>query len=298
MRGDSLVIVSRHGERFPFEKAPGTFRIVCFGGSTTENAHTFLESGITYPKRMGEHLHEKTGRAIEVINVANSAYATPHSLIHLELDVLSWSPDVVVLSHNINDLLASYWPGFRPDYANKYGDEFYNVPDLASRFTTTNALFQHSELYWYVKNWWTARGREDPHLIRRASYPDTPDSLARAVFERNLRSFATLARANGVAVVFGTQPLEPSDAFFVRHLGAKPYNARIRYPDTATFARHHAAFNDILARVAVELDVTLVDAAAALDGDRRYFIDLVHYTREGVDRLAEVYADALAPLIR
>ena len=62
-----------------------------------------------------------------VISVASSAYATPHSLTLLSLDVLSWDTDLVILSHNINDLQAAYMPGFKPDYSHKYQ---LHVPSL------------------------------------------------------------------------------------------------------------------------------------------------------------------------
>ena len=146
-------ISSRHGELFSIEKPDAAIRIVAFGGSTTANAKAVQRNEIHYPLLLQSELRRRLGREnIEVINVGNEGYATPHSLILLSLDVLSWDPDLVILSHNGNDLTAAYWPGFTYDYSNKYSDPFYSGESLRERFTLANLLFQHSRLYWFVKS--------------------------------------------------------------------------------------------------------------------------------------------------
>jgi len=140
------VISSRWQEHYPLAKPDGTFRIVAFGGSTTENR---IE-GMHYPLRLQQMLRERLGRDdIEVINVGNQAYATPHTLNLLLLHVVHWDPDLVILSHNVNDLTAAYFPGFRSDYSNKYSNDFF-LPDHENRYTTAHVLFQNSQLYWFL----------------------------------------------------------------------------------------------------------------------------------------------------
>ena len=111
MKRDGITyIASRHKELYPLEKPSGTFRIVVFGGSTTANLQAVNADSPHYPLLLQTKLRHALARDdIEVINVGNPSYATPHSLILLTLDVLSWQPDLVILSHNINDLTALYW---------------------------------------------------------------------------------------------------------------------------------------------------------------------------------------------
>ena len=53
-------------------KPDGVFRIVCFGGSTSENKYAHHLEGIHYPGLLQEHLRERTGRdSIEVINLGS-----------------------------------------------------------------------------------------------------------------------------------------------------------------------------------------------------------------------------------
>jgi len=287
------VISSRWQEHYPLEKPPGTFRIVAFGGSTTENRVEEMH----YPLRLQQMLRERLGRDdIEVINVGNQAYATPHALILLLHHVVHWDPDLVILSQNINDLTAAYFPGFRPDYSNQFANEFF-LPDHENRYTAPNVLFQNSQLYWFVvgrlANFETRMRPNKPYL--RQSYGMEPPEEARAVFEHNVRSFVRYAQSHGIPVVIGSQPFTPGLPFFDIHWGFKPdsYKAAVRFPEHEELVAHHAAYNGSLERLADELDAVFIDNDAALGGREEYFTDSVHYTRAGIERLAENYADAL-----
>ena len=286
-------ISSRHGEMYPLEKPDGTFRIVVFGGSTSENNHSFKEAETHYPLVLQSKLREALGtEAIEVISVANSGYATPHSLILFELDVLHWEPDMIIVSHNINDLFSSYWPNFTFDYSNKYSNPYYSMPDYQSLYTASNVLFQKSQLYWLIRNRYKQLTHQNA-AIQRRSYGMEPLPLAVEVFKRNFRSFAAIAKENGVKVLLGNQPLQPTKKFFMEHMDHKPYNSLIFYPFHEEFVRHHQAFNETIEQSAKELGVLFVDNDSKLQGKEEYFIDFVHYTPEGVNVLADSYADFL-----
>jgi hypothetical protein len=289
--GGVRVISSRWGEIYPYHKAPGTFRIVCFGGSTTEDRI----DGLHYPLVLQTLLRKRLNRSdIEVINVANSSYATPHALILLILDVISWQPDLVIISHNVNDLLAMYFPGFRPDYWNKFSNPLFTTPDYSSRYSWSNVVFQHSRLYWFIKHRIESlQLRVAPPYppIRRRSYGPDPLPEAAAVFARNLRTFVIVADAWHIKTIIGSQPLEPSEEFFIRHMRFKPYNDVVVYPLHDEFVKHHHAFNRIAAEVAASTGAGFVDNDAVFGGDRKYFIDFVHYTKAGILKVAEDYAD-------
>ena len=278
-------ISSRHGELYPIEKQLGTFRIVVFGGSTTENSSAFQKARIHYPAVLQESLRKSLRREVEVINVANSAYAIPHSIILLSLDVISWNPDLVILSHNTNDLTASYWPGFTFDYSNKYSHDYYSVPDF-SAYTVTNMIFRHSQLYWVVK----ARLVRAPGTLARRPYGSDPPGAALDVFKRNLRTFIGIARQNQIAVLLGTQPLMTDEAYFTASMAGKPYNDVVTYPLHAEFVAHHNIFNDAILSVADQEGTYRLDNRGALIESSADFIDFVHYTPEGVRKLAAHYA--------
>jgi len=283
-------IASRYGELYPFKKPIGTFRIVCIGGSTTEDLPTYGHYRRHYPRMLQGMLRQRLGRdSIEVINVGFSAYATPHFLILLELDVLSWKPDLIILSENLNDLLAAYFPDFKPDYSHKFGFPPY-VPANTAWREVELGLFRHLQAYWLVKRQFESGTAPS---LRRRSYGDAPPPEAAEVFERNLRSFVTLAHSNGVDVLLASQPLQPSEEYFLRHMSRKPYNNRIAYPLQDEFVKHHHYYNEIIRQVATDQGTWFLDNDASFAGDERYFIDLVHYTLAGSTKLAENYKDFL-----
>lgn len=289
------MIRGRHADRFPdevyrFEKPAGTFRIVCLGGSTTENKpnrHTH------YPRELQKRLRERLGRdSIEVINIGNSAYATPHSLIHLELDVLSWDPDLLILSHNINDLIMNYFPDFKPDYSHGYSDPFFATPDYTRHFTVISVLLQHFQLYWLTLQALDKLDLKGRRTMHRAAWGDKP-LPGLEVFRRNLHSFVTLAGANGIPVLLASQPLDPRQEMFDRQHRHKPYNYRIVYPLHEEYIEQHRTYNRTIEEVARRTGCVFLDNDAVLGGNPDYFVDHAHYTLEGVRRLADSFADFL-----
>jgi lysophospholipase L1-like esterase len=288
-----LVISSRWQELYPLAKPPGAFRIICFGGSTTENRVEEMH----YPLRLQQLMRERHGRDdIEVINVANQAYSTPHSLILLQLHALHWQPDLIILSHNVNDLTAAYFPDFRSDYSNKYSNEFF-LPGHQNVVTTPNVLFQQSQLYWFVVGRYaqleTKRRPRTP--IRRRSYGRDPPREAVEVFEHNLRTFVELAQAREIPVLLASQPFSPAEEMFASHWSYKTaaYKEAIEFPLHEEFTHHHAAYNRSVERVSARTGALFLDNAAQLGTNPDYFTDSVHYTRAGIEVLAASYADFL-----
>lgn len=290
---DVRYISSRRGELYPVEKPTGTFRIVAFGGSTTAQ----MIGEWHYPKILESTLKEKLNKNIEVINVGNEAYSTAHALILLELDVLSWNPDLVILSENNNDLVAMYWPNFTFDYSNKYGTIYY-LPDHRSRFIPSNVFFQHFQLWWVLKEKiakvvYGSDSGVTSYEIHRESMGSEPNPLAAKVFERNLKSFVSLAKANDVKVILGTQPISNSEELFKKFVQYESYSRVIKYPLHEEFLSHHRAFNKIIEKVAKEENVSLADNAKLMSGDDKYFTDYIHYSAAGLERLAQNYGNII-----
>lgn len=286
-----LKIVSHNGEIYAFAKPEKTIRIVTFGGSTSVNAAVYRQHGFNYSSLLQDRLNARfDDYDVEVINVANEAYATPHSLTLLTFDVLSWDPDIVIMSHNVNDLHASFFPDFATDYSNKYGDPYYNMTWF--RYTCVSlrlcrlirSRIEKSQLITYPP--------------RRKSYGPVPSSLVQDVFARNLKSFATLAKSRDITVIFGSQPLKVlTEQEFDKDVDVKSYNEDIHYPLHEEFIQHHGRFNAIIKAVAKEMDVDYADNHEKFGGDPNYFLDLVHYTKAGVELLARNYEDAVVSIL-
>lgn len=290
-QGGELHITDTYGNTYPFEKSNDTYRIVVFGGSTT--VQNF--DGIHYPLLVENRLEEVyPNMNFELINVSHSAYSTAHSLIALTLNALSWDADAVILSHNINDLKAAYFPNFTPNYANKYSHDFYTKPDKLT--CGLCPLYEWSTLYWVAEQQFQAFAFKQSigeGFYNRKSYGMEPPELAQRAFRRNLEEFVETAQDNGMRAVLGTQPLQPSREYFDRGSRFKPYNDIVEYPEHEEYVAHHGRFNEIIREVANEQNAVLVENDRYFDGDKEYFIDNVHYTEAGLRRLAENYYDTI-----
>ena len=201
--------------------------------------------------------------------------------------------DLVILSHNINDLQASYFPGFTFDYSHKFTHPYYGLPEVRSLYSMPNILFQHFESYWLARQGFiNILGKinpvDRPHM---KTYGPLPPTLCPEIFTRNLKSFITLSRSNGLAVILFTQPLETDEDYYQRHLQGKPYNDLILWPPHQEFVNHHRIFNKLIVSTAEQTKVLVFDADQALGGKREYFFDVVHYTPAGVKRLAQALSD-------
>ena len=89
------------GPRVEPAKRPGVSRIICIGDS-----HTFghgVRDDETWPAALGREL-QAAGWAVEVINAGVNAYDAEQELRYLELEVLSWQPDLVLWQYFINDV--------------------------------------------------------------------------------------------------------------------------------------------------------------------------------------------------
>lgn len=284
-------IVSRHDELYPLEKPAGAFRIVAFGGSTTENSKSMAAAGIHYPKVLQEKLNARLNRDdIEVINIGFAAYSTSHALILSALDVSSWDPDLLILSHNVNDRSVQYWPDFQFDYSSKYSDPFYTRSGQTDLFTPWNIMFQWSQLYWYVANTLSDFVSRDVLTVKRREYGNEPDAVALEIYKRNLRSFAALAESYGAQVLFASQAYS-TDVEFELNERPKSYNRVVTWPLEGESAEHQKIFNDAMEVAALSSESWFIDNYANLDGRPNFFLDQIHYTPEGIEELAQGYAD-------
>jgi lysophospholipase L1-like esterase len=101
--------IGEHGWRLPYypqAKAPGRFRIVCLGDSTTFGYHcTWQES---WPNQLETLLNadaawSNTHGTTEVLNLGVPAYGPDQALIALQKYGLSYKPNVVIFHLCVND---------------------------------------------------------------------------------------------------------------------------------------------------------------------------------------------------
>ncbi|HEY3175609.1 MAG TPA: GDSL-type esterase/lipase family protein [Candidatus Polarisedimenticolia bacterium] len=189
------------GPERPAEKAEGSVRILCVGGSTTFGAGIVGDEK-TWPARLEARLLEmRPDLRIEVWNAGVPGHTTAENVIYLSLRLIDFAPDLVILYEGYNDFKPNRHPGFRSDYSH------WRDRAVAPR----RALLERLRLYTHLRSF-IDRLRADPEAPVRD--PRTGEKLERfdsvseegvLTFERNLRTLIAVARSAGGSPVLATQ---------------------------------------------------------------------------------------------
>lgn len=260
-------------------KPPGEFRILAVGGSTTENYRN--SAGLHWPLVLECRLREAGRPNVRVLNASMSAYSTAHTLIRLQFDLLDYEPDMVIVMHAINDLNVTY----RALAAGLPVDGHYRSKYVNRHFT--NMLGDDDVVLF--RSW---RGLTE--LLRPAPSDSEPVKgydlePGRSYFERNLSMIAALLRHRGAFGVFLTMPIREDR---VDEHRTNPENAGLVYLPTSDALRSDMdVYNRTIQAVADSSQGILsVDMAAQFPDDRSLFLDIVHYTTEGVVTFGDLLA--------
>ena len=253
-------------------KKKGEIRIICFGGSTTVNQ----AAGISYAELLEQRFADRyPGYTIRVLNAGSDAFSTAHTLVNLSLRNLELEPDIVTVYQNVNDLSAKdFGDSITSDYTNKYRTDFY----LGFRHRTgvIAELTKVSRLARAVVS------RIDWIAFPQGRYGAGRDEVGRdyrkglAYFRKNLTSLSGVAGKHGVKMVFATQA------------------AGSDYRNDEAFS----AYNDVVRQVALEEGVVLIDIVTLVTQDANFQADALHYTREGVEHLADAFFGPLDTLVK
>jgi lysophospholipase L1-like esterase len=272
------------GPELAMPKSPGTYRILCVGGSTTFSTGATADEK-SYPARMQHYLNELApeGVRLEVGNCGVTGYTTAENLINLQLRLVEFEPDAIVIYQAANDARPIQARGFQPDYAH---------------YRRTWPLIEVSPFErWMISNVrlfaWLTRGLDpekqygsqsnrtfvddfkELHVPSHQGVP--PEGLD--VFFRNLAHMVLVAREHGIEPVLSTFASCPE-----------------KQPDDEHFSDTVAAINERLAPFAAERNVPLLLIAEQLDDQCDLFDDWMHLGDDGSDAHGRVAAEEAARL--
>lgn len=275
------------------EKPKDTIRILTLGGSTTKNG--FLPAEDRYPAILEKLLRSAhPEKKIEVFNGGQDTFTTKHSLINYVTNMKDWKPDIVIIMHGINDLYRSC---LDPDYTigdyNRLWSHFYGSSVKGAK---PESFIEEQLLKPLLSKWYAAylQIEEDRRLDQYRSLPD---------FKRYLTSLVEYLKHDNVKVILMTEPYlykdemteeEKLELIFGKMFCKKQiYWLGYTYPSPGSLKAAMDAFNKATLEVAEEQGVTYVDLARMIPKDAYYFIDDVHYTKLGSEKVAEFTAESI-----
>lgn len=269
------------GPELPRTKAPGTIRVLCIGGSTTEDG---------YPEKMQAWLnsqHGGDGVRFEVMNYGLQGYTSAHSVISFILDGIDYAPDYVVFDHGWNDKVTNDSTNFTDD--NFRSDYSHSHKEFALPYSWDAPLIRASVIYRELKNavhpydGWTAFADAIHRLRPEDSLPQTayhgvgngPNNLQ--TLWRNAETVIDVAEARGIRPVIVTQ--------------AHSTDPNIPRAEEAWFM--DAANKVVRDASAGRSDILFVDVDARMTGNRPIYFDLGHMTEDGKEEKAEIIGSAI-----
>lgn len=271
--------------------------IVFLGGSTTECL--YMEEEERFPSQVGRRLADGLKIKVNAINSGKAGNNSLHSLNILLNKVIPEQPDIVVMMHNINDLVMLLWE------QSYWSPNTRRAPLVALKPSVRGSLDELSAL---------ARDALVPHLARatadlsrRFGVPDDPREFSPArgqkadldptrllqQFGANLQLFIEVCRQHRLVPVLMTQASRFKDdpePFIAGLLRRQEIERGLPYP---AFKELFDLFNQEIRRTGEVKGVAVIDLAAAIPPETTFIYDPVHLTSEGSRLASQVIAQQI-----
>jgi hypothetical protein len=272
------------------------------GGSTTECRVVPEEN--RFPYLVGRRLEETLKVKVNSYNAARSGNNSLHSLNILLHKLMPLKPDIVVMMHNINDLVALL---YEKTYWNDNASRRVIVEVHPTLTGQVRGFFQVLREY-TIPHLYRAvvdlsqrlRGKDEDHdefghLRGRKVTINRPYLLQE--FRSNVQMFVDMCRDRQITPVLMTQPnrlsgnLDPKTWKEVKVMEAMGISF-------AEFEELHGLFNQAIRGVGAANKVLVVDLAREIPSEPKYVYDPVHLTERASKLAAQIISQKLEPLAR
>jgi hypothetical protein len=275
------------------------------GGSTV--ACLYVDQDQRYPYLVGQLLQKETGKKITSINAGVGGNNSLHSLDVLLNKIMPLHPDLVVMMHNINDLVTliydqTYW-GHNPSRQPIIDFYFYkNLTGLKALSTLARDMYipnLHASIRLLSHKIFGRKVKvQDDEFANVRGKKLTIDAAAiTAEFKMNLQTFINICRAWHITPVLMTQfnryKLHPDPKVLKAMQG---FQADSGVP-VSEFISLYARFNQTIRDVGQQNGVLVIDLARLIPQDKKYLYDVVHLNTRGSQLAAKVISQRLLPLV-
>ncbi len=281
---DTTIRINNLGFRGPdIQRVEGdAFRIFALGESQTFGP-TLRDGERPWPELLQDLFdrHADCGRKVEIINAGTEAYTLEDNLERMRRDILPLKPNLILSTHGMNGLLAlglrrvpePNEPGVRPRASALIGRAVLTIERAVHDWRNSNAA--------------------QPRPAALAPIPDA--ELLKSRYADAYRKLIALARSDGadIALADASMAINKESPREVKDF----YGAVFKPIDDIIAA--NAAHNRMVRLLSQEERVPFIDTAQALDGqwDDDFYLDIVHFTEAGNERVAGVIFRQLLPIL-
>jgi hypothetical protein len=289
--------IGMRGADVPAKSAPGCRRWMFLGASETFGEPT--KAGAEYPART-RALARQRSQCVDVLNTAYPAVAPQILLSYYTGALGQYAPDVVFIYPSTHFYLAEELPrstalAIAPP-SRLTVKEPLSLSSIAEKSRFFERLIDSAEVpapiqEMRLRNWIEAasNGKSKDWFFTGVP-PERLELLA-----SDLRELIAAIRASGAEPVLMTHAVRVTDPPRAED-HADLYSMR-RYMPRASehvFAAFEYQAADRVRRLGAEQGVRVIDVARAMNGRRDRFIDLVHFTPEGNNEVADLVVSAMS----
>ncbi|MBN1552924.1 hypothetical protein JW979_15730 [bacterium] len=274
------ISINRQGYRdteFEHTRDPGTVRIACMGDSVTYGWK--VPQGFTYPDILEEKLNfsrPSDDTQYEVYNFGVPGYSSLQGKILLSKEVVSYNPDILIISYGINDSRLAL-----------ESDSISYIRNSSSLYNV-KAFFMKSNLYHLLQQIWAdwVDQRERRELSRN-QIRVTPEE-----FKSNIETMVSIAKSHSMKVILLSQ------ANTSRNDRLQPYfDIEKQIAESTPDVTYADAIDMLVSFSADEFDAYLRDLSkrfpvSALDGQKFFDMEL---TTPDAERFAALMVDPVHP---
>ena len=256
------------------------FRINCLGASTTQNYISFENKNYSYPMELEKILEKKLKKKVEVNNCGQGGYTSADILIRFLMQIAETKPDAIIIYHAYADIRSYLTENFSSDYSHSRQNLGNNYWKLKLGSLVPN--FPLNFLNYLNSHWLPFNTRlsldELVHKIKINELKLTNDfSEGLITYERNIQYILDICGKNKIQVLLST---------FCHFLHAEVKNEPLHKLYNEIIDEE----NKIMRKLAEKNNIKLVDNAKKFPFEEKYFVDTVHFSHEGMRRLAENFA--------
>lgn len=296
-----------HKKNFVLEKAPNEIRVATIGASTTANVALSFDDN--WPGQLGILLRKSfPKKKITIINASVPGYNTAQSIGNLALRVMPYKPDIVIIYHAYNDLKAvNPNKQFLPDYSHLHGIPYGHRKKKSLLIRSLN----HSMFYVRMRNMYRKNSKAIVALKgkRTARFKVIPD-IAKNTFEQHIRSMVGIARAGGAKVILSSfstlhdlrininnkKEVSRLTILQKRELsGLQYFTPGLTVPAILDGLNR---YNGILRKISINKRTGWVDNARLVPHKDKYFVDRVHFSKQGARLMAKNFLPEVSKMIR
>jgi lysophospholipase L1-like esterase len=279
--------------------------LVFLGGSTV--ACIYVDEDSRFPYLVGRLLSQSTGKKITSINSGVGGNNSLHSMDILLNKIVPLRPDMVIMMHNINDLVTliydrTYW-GPNPTRKPIINFYFYkNLTGLKALSTLARDMYipnLHASIRILSRKIFGKKIKDpdDEFAYIRGKKLTVDEAAITNEFKMNLVSFINLCRARGITPVLMTQFNRYKPDPDPKVLKAMQGFASDSGIPVSEFIKLYARFNQTIREVGKEQGVTVIDLATLIPSDKKYIYDVVHLNTQGSKLAAKLISKQLQPLV-